>query len=203
MNQLFPFLNNPRLSQQLAFLVEADKVKQIIRKTKLFDQSRRENDAEHSWTLSLMAIVLEEYAHEPVDILKVIKMLLIHDLVEIDAGDTFLYAAERADTYQTELAAAQRIFGMISGEVGEEFLNLWIEFEGGESPEARYAKALDRLEPLLQNYFNRGSSWVEHGITYPMVLKMNEHTAKGSPDLWAFVEQLLEECMAQGFLPRS
>jgi putative hydrolase of HD superfamily len=202
MSNLFPFLQDTKLSAQLAFIIEVDKVKQIVRKTKLFDRSRFENDAEHSWSLSLMALVLQEYADEPVDVLKVIKMVLIHDVVEIDAGDTFLYASERADTYAVELAAAKRIFGMLPGRAGREFLELWEEFEAGRSPEARYAKALDRLEPLMQNYLNQGSSWKEHGITHSMVIKMNRHIARGAPRLWSFVEKLLEHCLAEGYLQK-
>jgi putative hydrolase of HD superfamily len=143
---------NERLEKQLHFIIEIDKVKDILRKSKLFNGSRFENDAEHSWTVCIMALLLKEYSNFSVNIEKVITMLLIHDIVEIDAGDTFLYSTERKDIFNKEEDAAKRIFGLLENDQSEYFIKLWKEFEAKESNEAKFAAIFDRLEPLLQNY---------------------------------------------------
>ncbi len=191
-----------RLKQQLDFIIEIDKVKQILRQTLLMDASRQENDAEHSWHLAMMALVLAEYANAPVDILKVIKMVLIHDLVEIDAGDTFLYgdARQQEEHRQRERQAAIRIFGLLPAEQGAELKALWEEFEAKESMEARFAGALDRLQPLLHNYQTQGAAWQQHGVKVEQVLKMNAVIASGSEELWEYALQLIESAVTKGYL---
>ena len=163
---------NQRLEKQLNFIVEIDKVKNILRKSKLFNGNRFENDAEHSWTISIMAFLLKEYSNFPVNIEKVIMMLLIHDIVEIDAGDTFLYSSERKDIQDKENKSAERIFGLLEKEQKDYFIGLWKEFEAKETNEAKFATIFDRLEPLMQNYLTKGYAWKEHNITYEMVIKI-------------------------------
>lgn len=185
-----------RLRAQLSFIIEVDKVKQIVRKTKLFDGSRYENDAEHSWTIALMAVVLREHARAPVDLERVLTMLLIHDLVEIDAGDTFLYAAERADAHAKEQIAAERIFGLLPADQATRFRDLWEEFEARQTVDSRFAGALDRLEPVLQNWSNGGTSWVENHIKKEQVLAKNAYIADGSSVLWDFAKKIIDEAFA-------
>jgi putative hydrolase of HD superfamily len=185
-----------RLRAQVAFIIEADKIKQIIRKTKLFDGSRYENDAEHSWTIALMAAVLAEHARAPVDLGRVVSMLLIHDLVEIDAGDTFLYAAERDGAHAKELLAAERVFGLLPPDQAAWFKALWEEFEARETADARFAGALDRLEPIMQNWQTGGTSWVEHGIRKGQVLAKNAYIEGGSVTLWEFAQGIIDEAFA-------
>lgn len=174
-------------------------IKGIVRKTKLFDGSRLENDAEHSWSVCLMATLLVEYANFEVDIGKVVRMLLIHDIVEIDAGDVYLYAAERKDAAAKEEAAAERIFGLLESDQAREYRALWEEFEAKVTKESKFAAVFDRLEPVLQNYRNRGAAWKEHGITKAMVIEKNKHIEEGSKELWAFVRELLDECEGKGY----
>lgn len=195
--------SHPQLTQQLRFLVEIDKVKGILRKSKLFDGSRFENDAEHSWTIAIMAVLLREYANFPVDLEKVITMLLIHDIVEIDAGDSFLYSTERADAHVKERQAAQRIFGMLEPTQRDHFLTLWEEFEARETYEAKFASVFDRLEPILQNYVNAGSTWKANAVTYEMVLAKNRHLGEGSQVLWEFVQYLLQDAAQRGYFHPS
>lgn len=194
-------MDDSRLRNQLDFMYEVDKIKNIVRKTRLFDRSRFENDAEHSWTICLMAFLLREYADFGVDIERVVAMLLVHDIVEIDAGDTFLYAAERAGAAEREEKAAKRVFGMLEEDQAEEFYGLWAEFEARETNEAKFAAVFDRIEPILQNYRNEGSTWKQHGITKAMVIERNKHIAEASTELWRFVLSLLDECQAKGFFP--
>lgn len=196
------FTNNDRLEKQLGFLIEIDKVKSIYRKSRLFDASRLENDAEHSWTIAIMAVLLKEYANFEVDIEKVVLMLLLHDIVEIDAGDTFLYSADRENAVIKEEKAAQRIFGLLEADQRERFLNLWKEFEEKKTNEAKFASVFDRLEPLLQNYLTEGSTWKSNGVTYEMVLNKNKHIKEGSEQLWNFVEALLDKAVEKGYLPK-
>lgn len=191
-----------RLAQQIKFLVEIDKLKQVFRQTWLMDQSRKENDAEHSWHLAVMVAVLQEHAEpEQFDLLHVLKMVLIHDLVEIDAGDTFTYddVAGR-DKAQREQQAADRIFRLLPDDQAAELRGLWEEFEARATPESRYAAALDRLQPILHNYFTEGRAWREHGVTSAMVIARNRHIAAGSPALWQFVEGLIRDAVAKGYL---
>src|SRR6478735_1557553 len=148
------------LLRQINFIKEIDKVKYIQRKTKLFNSDRCENDAEHSWHLAMMTIVLAEHADTPIDVLKVLKMVLIHDIVEIDAGDTFLYDTQKSHVNtDEEMIAAKRIFGLLPEEQALEFIAIWTEFEEGKTNEAKFAKAMDRFEPLLQNATNNGGTW--------------------------------------------
>ena len=203
MQALPDYPRNPRLIEQLNFLIEADKVKAILRKSKLFDGSRFENDAEHSWTIALMAVLLREHANFPVNLEKAITMLLIHDIVEIDAGDSFLYGSERADAHEKERQAAQRIFGMLEPAQRNHFLLLWEEFEARASNEARFAAVFDRMEPILQNYVNEGFTWKQNHVTYEMVRTKNQQIAQGSQELWTFVEFLLQDAASKGFFHPS
>jgi len=191
-----------RLTQQIQFIIEIDKLKQILRQTLLMDGSRQENSAEHSWHLALMAIVLAEYAPAPaVDVLHVIKMLLVHDLVEIDAGDTFCYDVQgNQDKAMRETLAAQRLFGLLPEEQGAELRALWEEFEAQETRAAQFAAALDRLQPLLHNQQTEGGTWRIHDITHDKVLRRLHPIEAGAPALWPFVQQILKECIAVGYL---
>lgn len=191
-----------RLQRQLDFLREADKVKQVRRQTLVSGDGRRENDAEHMWHLALMACLLVEHAaDESVDLLRVIRMALIHDLVEIDAGDTFCYDdAGQADRVERERRAAERVFGLLPPDQARELRNLWEEFEARQTPDARFAAALDRLQPMLQNVYTRGAAWQRHGITRAQVLDRNRHIADGSPALWQCAMEAVEEAVRQGWL---
>ncbi|MCD7932418.1 MAG: HD domain-containing protein [Tannerellaceae bacterium] len=189
-----------RLAKQIEFIKEIDKVKYILRKTKLINSDRNENDAEHSWHLALMAIVLAGHSNEPVDVLKVVKMLLIHDLVEIDAGDTFIYDTQKNHSNtEEERLAANRIFGLLPSDQAEEFIELWEEFEVWKTQEAKFARSMDRLEPLLQNYSNNGGTWREYEISYNTVYEKKKIVREGSETLWSFVENLLNESVEKGF----
>lgn len=188
-----------RLERQIEFLVEIDKAKNVLRRSLLTDGSRRENDAEHSWHLAVMALVLGEYADQSIDIARVVKMLLIHDIVEIDAGDAFAYdEAARLESAKREKKAAQRIFGMLPEDQAAEFRALWEEFERRETPDARFAAALDRLHPLLQNYHSRGISWRQHGITRQQAIDVNNSIALGSQKLWEYARALIDRAEAEG-----
>ena len=194
--------SDDRLASQIGFLVELDKLKQVLRQTWIMDRSRRENDAEHSWHLAVMAIVLKEYAaDESVDLAKVLKMLLIHDVVEIDAGDTFAYDTEgEKDKAERETAAAERLFGMLPRDQAAELRDLWEEFEARQTPESRFAAALDRLQPILHNYQTHGKAWRHHGISVDQVIARNRHMAEGAPRLWDFTESLIADAVKQGYL---
>lgn len=180
------------LNRRFAFVAEIDKIKHIVRKTKLFDGSRFENDAEHSWHICLMALSFLPNAAEAVDVERVLKMLLVHDIVEIDAGDVFLYAPERAAAHAKELAAAERIFGLLPPEQGGALKALWLEFEERATPDARYAAAMDRMEPLLQNLALGGASWVEHGVRREQVLAKNSVIGDGVPAIWEELRPRIE-----------
>lgn len=197
-------MTSAQLVKQITFIKEIDKLKYIQRKTKLFNSDRNENDAEHSWHLALMAIVLAEHANEPVDILKVVKMVLIHDIVEIDAGDTFIYDTQKDHTNtEEERLAAGRIFGLLPKEQAEELIAIWEEFEAGETKEARFAKAMDRLEPLLQNSSNNGGTWNEPGVNYEKVYAKKSAINKGSAVIWEYAEGLINEGVAKGILRKE
>ena len=195
-------MQSSRLAQQLQFIVEIDKLKRVLRQTLLTDESRQENSAEHSWHLAIMAILLTEYApSSEMDVLRVIKMLLIHDLVEIDAGDTFCYDHQgNLDKALREAEAAERIFGLLPAEQGAEFRNLWEEFEAQETPAAKFAAALDRIQPLLHNQQTRGGTWRIHGITCEQVLWRMQPVKDGAPALWPVVQQIIEDCVVAGYL---
>lgn len=176
-----------RLKQQFDFIREIDKEKFIGRQTYLSDGVRKENDAEHAWHIALMTILLSEYANEKIDVLKTVTMLLIHDLVEIDAGDTYAYDTEGNKTKeQREKKAADRIYGLLPEDQQKKLRSLWDEFEEWESPEARFAHAMDCVQPLMLNAATEGKSWKEHGVHLNQVLARNKHTAKGSEELWKY-----------------
>lgn len=191
-----------RLKKQIDFLLEADKVKNIFRMTRIADGSRRENDAEHQWHMALMTFLLCEHADfDNLDILRIMKMVIIHDLVEIDAGDTFCYdQTGNQDKKAREERAADRIFGILPEEQGRELRQLWVEFDEMQTPEARFAAALDRLQPVLMNYMNQGGTWREHNITKDRVIARNSPIAKGSEKLWAFALSLIEDAVQKGYL---
>ena len=192
-----------RLLQQINFIKEIDKIKYIQRRTKLFNSDRHENDAEHSWHLAMMAIVLSEYSNSEIDVLKVLKMLLIHDIVEIDTGDVFLHdTSKNHDNTDEETIAAKRIFGMLPPEQAEEFINIWEEFEEGQTNEAKFAKAMDRFEPLLQNASNKGGTWAEYNVDYQRVFDTAFKIRKGSETIWSYTEDLLEKSVEEGILTK-
>lgn len=196
-------MSTPTLTQQIAFIKEIDKVKYIERRTKLFNSDRRENDAEHSWHLAMMALVLSDYSDAEIDLLKVIKMVLIHDIVEIDAGDTFLYDQNKNhDNTEEELKSAERIFGMLPEKQAAEFIEIWKEFEMGDTPEAKFARSLDKLEPLLQNTSNNGGTWQEFGVKYQAVYDKKKAIKNGSKALWNFAENLIDESVEKGILKK-
>ncbi|MEF1255927.1 HD domain-containing protein [Vibrio sp. M260112] len=191
-----------RLEQQLALLMELDQLKSVLRRTRVkIAEGRLENSAEHSWHVALMAILMEEHANQPVDISRVVKMLLLHDVVEIDAGDTFVYdVAASAQQEQKELEAAQRLFGMLPSDQGQSLLELWLEFESATSADAKFAKALDRIIPMLLNYHNQGQSWQEHGVTRQQALTVNQKIEYGSEALWEKAQQIINDATLNGWL---
>lgn len=196
-------MNTEDLLNQIAFIKEIDKVKYIQRKTKLFNSDRCENDAEHSWHLALMAIVLAEHSNEPIDVLKVVKMVLIHDIVEIDAGDVFIYdTAKNHCNTDEERIAANRIFGLLPKKQAEEMISIWEEFEAGETSEAKFAKSMDRLEPLLQNTSNSGGTWKEFGVKYDKVYEKKSVIKEGSKSIWNYAEGLINESVEKGILEK-
>lgn len=191
------------LPKQIDFIKEIDKLKYIQRRTRLINSDRHENDAEHSWHLALMAIVLAEHSNGPIDILKVIKMVLIHDIVEIDAGDTFIYDTQKnhSNTDQ-ERIAANRIFGLLPEKQAQELIEIWEEFEAGLTNEAKFARSMDRLEPLLQNSSNNGGTWKEFGVKYAKVYEKKKVIKDGSDTIWAFAENLINESVEKGILEK-
>lgn len=192
------------LLKQISFIKEIDKLKYIQRKTKLFNSDRPENDAEHSWHLAMMTIVLAEHSDKPIDILKVLKMVLIHDIVEIDAGDIFIYDSEKNHTNtDEELIAAKRIFGLLPTEQAEEFIAIWEEFEEGMTDEAKFAKAMDRFEPLLQNTSNNGGTWKEFNVSYQKVYDKKIAIKNGSTAIWNYAENLINESVDRGILTKN
>lgn len=191
-----------RLEKQLALLIELDKLKSVLRRTRVKSaEGRLENSGEHSWHVALMAVLMEEHANAPVDICRVMKMLLIHDVVEIDAGDTFVYdTAATKEQAEKEIKAAERLFGMLPTDQGKELLALWQEFEAAQSDDAKYAKALDRLIPMLLNYHNNGQSWKENSVTREQALTINKRIEFGSVTLWDKAKELIEEATEKGWL---
>lgn len=192
---------NDRLKKQIDFIREIDKVKDIIRRSKRFESDLYENDAEHSWHIAVMAVVLFEYSNrKDIDLLKVIKMLLIHDLVEIHAGDYIFYTDKQAEKEQKEKEGAEKIFGLLPEDQKIKFKGLWEEFEERVTPEAKYARVLDRLEPIMQNYYNEGRDWVKHKITSEMILDRNSIIRDGSEEIWDYVQSIVEETVAKGII---
>ncbi|WP_199154737.1 HD family hydrolase [Chromobacterium sp. ASV23] len=184
------------------FVLEIDKLKQVTRKTKVLNSERYENSAEHSWQIALLAASLQPYASEPLDINRVIGMLLVHDIGEIETGDTIVYAEGGWEERKAqELACVTRIFGMLPAEQGQRFLALWNEFESGESAEARFAHAADRAMPVLLNLANQGQSWLENGIRHEQVVtRVAPPIREGCPALWAYLEGRLQEAKEKGWL---
>ncbi|HIF6193014.1 TPA: HD domain-containing protein [Vibrio parahaemolyticus] len=191
-----------RLEKQLALLIELDKLKSVLRRTRVKSaEGRLENSGEHSWHVALMAVLMEEHANAPVDICRVMKMLLIHDVVEIDAGDTFVYdTAASKEQAEKEIKAAERLFGMLPTDQGQELFALWQEFEAAQSDDAKYAKALDRLIPMLLNYHNNGQSWKENSVTREQAFTINKRIEFGSVTLWDKAKELIEEATEKGWL---
>lgn len=192
------------LLKQIEFIKEIDKLKYIQRRTKLFNSDRNENDAEHSWHLAMMAIILSKHSNVEIDVLKVVKMVLIHDIVEIDAGDTFIYDTTKNHTNtDEELLAAKRIFGLLPDEQRDELIEVWEEFEAGETAEAKFAKTMDRLEPLLQNASNNGGTWKEFDVDYQKVYEKKKVMQYGSGAIWNYAENLINESVEKGILKKG
>jgi putative hydrolase of HD superfamily len=194
-------MSETRLAKQLAFLLEADKLKQIIRQTPLVDGSRRENSAEHTWHMILISMVAREYAAESVDLFHAIQLMTVHDLVEIDAGDTFAYDTGAQETRaRREQAAAERIFGLLPRDQASAFRALWEEFELQQTPEARFANAIDRFQPFLLNANSGGGSWATHGVNRAQILLRMAPIETALPSLWPFVTRLIDEFCALGLI---
>ena len=193
---------NSRFQKQVEFIIEVDKLKHVLRQTILMDRSRRENSAEHSWHIALLVFVLAEYSRETdIDLFHVIKMLVIHDLVEIDAGDTYCYDDRgREDQAERENIAAERIFGLLPCDQAAEFRTLWDEFEKRETPESRFANAMDRVQPFLHNYFTNGQTWQANDISSRQVHERMRPVRDGAPDLWEYVNNLILDAVKKGIL---
>lgn len=198
---LATLLSNGRLAQQLRFILEVEKLKTVLRRTPLLDGSRRENDAEHTWQLAMMAVVLAEYSDEEIDLTRVLKMILIHDIVEIDAGDTFIYdSVAMQDQEEREKLAADRLFGLLPDDQRTELRGLWDEFEARITADARFARAMDRLQPLLHNVFTSGGTWHSPGVHKDLVLERKAVIGKGSSRLWQAARTLIDEGVKRQFL---
>ncbi|MFN8487518.1 MAG: HD domain-containing protein [Caldilineaceae bacterium] len=194
-------MTTDRLTQQIQFILEIDKLKSVLRRTSLLNEARRENSAEHSWHIAVMAMVLAEHADEAVNIPHVIKMLLIHDIVEIDAGDTFAYSnVSKVDQHTKERLAAERIFGLLPDDQRDEMLAHWEEFEAMQTPEAKFANAMDRLMPTLHNYHNQGGTWHENGVTLERIQKRMSPIGESSTVLGQLTDALLQDALAQGMI---
>jgi putative hydrolase of HD superfamily len=191
-----------RLERQLAFLLEVDRLKQVERQTRIVGHDRRENTAEHSWHLAMFALVLAEWSDELVDLTKVLTLCLVHDLVEIDAGDTFAYDTTAATSKaEREQAAADRLFGLLPADQAAVFHELWIEYEAMETPESRFANAVDRLQPVMLNHVaGEQSPWVRHGVTHGQVTARNAPIARGSEALWRAARRRIDEVRSRGLL---
>ncbi len=191
-----------RFKNQIEFILEVDKLKHVLRQTILMDRSRRENSAEHSWHIALLVPVLAEYSKDTdIDMLRVMKILVIHDLVEIDAGDTYCYDDQgREDQARREEIAADRIFGLLPADQATEFRALWDEFEERDTAESRFANALDRVQPFLHNYFTDGQTWQENNINSRQVHDRMRPVKDGAPDLWDYVNTLIEDAVKKGIL---
>jgi putative hydrolase of HD superfamily len=191
-----------RFKKQIEFILEIDRLKHIMRQTILLDRSRRENSAEHSWHIALMVLVLSEYAKDTdVDLFQVMKILLVHDLIEIDAGDTYCYDEQgRQDQAMREENAAERIFNILPTDQARIFRELWDEFEARKTPESRFANALDRLQPFLNNYFTRGQTWQENDIKSARVKSRMKPVDDGAPILWDYVKSLIDDAVTKGYL---
>ncbi len=183
-------MDNYRLEKQLEFLLEIDKEKRVTRQNYNADGVTRENDAEHAWHMAVMAILLSEYTNESIDLLRTVKMILLHDVVEIDAGDTYAYDEEAKKSQEArELAAAERIYGLLPEDQRVEMRALWDEFEAQKTPEARFARTMDNFQPMMLNTATEGKSWKEHGVTVEQILERNKNTSRGSEELWEYARE--------------
>lgn len=197
----FDFIKSEKIKNQIAFIIEIDEMKRILRMNLHADGSKRENDAEHSWHLAVMAMLLEEYCADKVDIGRVIKIALVHDLVEVYAGDTFAYDSKGyEDKEEREKQSADKLFGMLEPGQGAYFRALWDEFEAKETPEARYANAVDRLQPLLLNYLTDGHTWKLGDVHAPQILKRMDIIRTATPELWHIVEGIIATSIEKGIL---
>lgn len=193
-----------RQDDQFRFLLEIDKLKNVLRRSVLSDQSRRENSAEHSWHLATIAVCLMEYAEGPVDILKVLTMLLLHDIVEIDAGDVFVHSTEQQETQrQKEVAAARRIFSLLPTDQGTAYYALWEEFDLGDSAEAKFARVIDRVEPVMLHEATEGIVWRKHRVTHSQILRRLGSIEKDAPKLWPRVKRVVDQALVTGALIRD
>lgn len=193
-----------RLLKDMEFIIELDKMKSILRQTSLINEDRREDDAQHSWHITVMAMILSEYSNEKVDVCKVMKMLLTHDLVEIFAGDTFCYdKIGNSDKREREVLAAEKIFGMLDEDKGKELRALWDEFEEMETPESLFAASMDRLQPMLNNYYNNGGTWKKYDVAKSDIYKRINPVKESSDELWSFTENMIEDAFKKGFIGRE
>lgn len=192
---------NERFRKQIEFIIEIDKLKSIIRQSYVTDCSRKENDSEHSWHLAMMAFILAEHANTEIDVLKVIKMVLIHDIVEIDAGDTYAYDTKgHEDKSEREIQAAERLFYILPNDQAAELRYLWDEFEERKTNEAKFAAALDRIQPILLNYLSKGRAWKDNNISTEQVIERNKHTKEGSNAIWEYVKEIVDLSFEKGYL---
>ncbi len=197
----FNFIKNEKLKKQIEFAVTVDKMKEVLRRNLVVSGERRENDAEHSWHLALMAMLLEEYSAEKVNIEKVLKIALVHDLVEVYAGDTFAYDEKGyEDKEERERAAADKLFGSLEGEQSAEIRALWDEFEAIETPESKYANAIDRIQPLILNYLTNGHTWKQGNVHVPQILRRMDIIRTAAPELWQVVEGIIADSVEKGIL---
>ncbi len=197
----FDFINSEKLRKQIEFIITIDEMKNILRRNLVVDASRRENDAEHSWHLAVMAMILEEYSADKVDISKVLKIALVHDLVEVYAGDTFAYDVKgNEDKLDREIMAAEKLFGMLGDGQGDEIRALWDEFEAKETEESKYANAIDRLQPLILNYLTNGHTWKLGDVHAPQIYKRMDIIRTATPELWHIVEGIISTSIETGLL---
>ena len=197
----FDFIKSEKIKKQIEFIITIDEMKNVLRRNLVSDASRRENDAEHSWHLAVMAMILEEYSADKVDISKVLKIALVHDLVEVYAGDTFAYDVKgNEDKLDREIMAAEKLFRMLKDGQGDEIRALWDEFEAKETPESKYANAIDRLQPLILNYLTNGHTWKLGDVHAPQILQRMDIIRTATPELWHIVEGIISTSIEAGFL---
>ncbi len=197
----FDFIKSEKTKKQIEFIITIDEMKNVLRRNLVSDASRRENDAEHSWHLAVMAMILEEYSADKVDISKVLKIALVHDLVEVYAGDTFAYDVKgNEDKLDREIMAAEKLFGMLKDGQGDEIRALWDEFEAKETPESKYANAIDRLQPLILNYLTNGHTWKLGDVHAPQILQRMDIIRTATPELWHIVEGIISTSIETGLL---
>ena len=197
----FDFINSGKIKKQIEFIITIDEMKNILRRNLVSDGSRRENDAEHSWHLAVMAMILEEYSADKVDISRVLKIALVHDLVEVYAGDTFAYDVKgNEDKLDREIASADKLFGMLKDGQGDEIRALWDEFEAKETAESKYANAIDRLQPLILNYLTDGHTWKLGDVHAPQIYKRMDIIRTATPELWHIVEGIISTSIETGLL---